>query len=132
MIGPEPRSPVTKAFLRGLRDLGYVYGEHFVTEPRGAESRPERYPALVGELVGLQVDVIVAGRRSLPALKQATATIPLVMAPSDDPVGRGFVRSLGHPGGNFTGMSSQRIETIGKRLHLLKELVPSTALVGVI
>jgi putative ABC transport system substrate-binding protein len=132
MVGPQPRSAVTKALLGDLRERGYLYGEHFVTEPRGAESQPERYPGLIAELVHLQVDVIVAGRRALPALKQATSTIPVVMAPSDDPVGRGFVRSLGRPGGNFTGLSSQRFETVGKRLELLKQLIPTAALVAVI
>jgi putative ABC transport system substrate-binding protein len=132
MIGPQPKSAVTKALLGRLGELGYVYGEHFVTEPRGAESQPERYPALVAELVRLQVDVIVAGRRSLPSLKKATSTIPVVMGPSDDAVGRGFVQSLARPGGNFTGVSSQRLETTEKRLHLLKELAPSHTLIGVV
>ena len=132
MIGALPRSPVTKAFLQGLRELGYVYGQHFVTEPRGAESRPERYPDLVAEVIHQRVDVIVAGRTALPFVKRATSTIPVVMAPSDDPVGRGFARSLGHPGGNFTGMSGQGLETTGKRLEVLKELVPTAALVAVL
>src|SRR3989442_3350249 len=79
MIGPQPRGPFINALLRGLRELGYVYGEHFVTETRVAE-RPERLPGLAAELVRLQVDVIVAGGPSLPALKQATSTIPVVMA----------------------------------------------------
>ena len=89
-------------------------------------------PGLAAELVRLQVDVIVAGGPTLPALKQATSTIPIVMVGSDDPVGRGLVRSLGHPGGNFTGMSRQGVEITGKRLELLKEMVPDTAPVGVL
>ena len=132
MIGPQPRLPAVNALLRGLRELGYVYGEHFVTEPRGGEGRPERYAGLAAELVRLQVDVIVAGGPTLAALKEATSTIPVVMGGSDDPVGRGFVRSLGHPGGNFTGLSRQGVETTGKRLELLKELVPAAAPVAVL
>jgi putative ABC transport system substrate-binding protein len=132
MVGPQPRNPFTNALLRGLRELGYAYGEHFVTEPRGGESRPERYPSLAAELVRLQVDVIVAAGPMLPALKQATSTIPIIMAASSDPVGEGLVQSLGRPGGNFTGMSLQLVETTGKRLELLKELVPSAAPVAVL
>jgi putative tryptophan/tyrosine transport system substrate-binding protein len=124
MVGPQPRSRSHNALLRGLRELGYVYGEHFVTEPRGGEGRPERYPRLAAELVRLQVDVILGSGPTLPALKQATSTIPVVMAASGDPVGQELVQSLGHPGGNFTGLSSQGVETTGKRLELLKELIP--------
>ena len=101
-----------------------MYGEHFVTEPRGGESRPDRYRALAAELVRLQVDVIVASGPMLPALKQATSTIPVVMGGGEDPVGQGLVQSLGRPGGNFTGLSNQSVDTSAKRLELLKELVP--------
>ena len=132
MVGPQPRSPFVNELLRGLRELGYVYGQHFVTEPRGTEGKPERYPTLVAELVRLQVDVIVAPGPALPVLKQATATIPIVMAAALDPVAEGLVQSLGHPGGNFTGLSLQSVETTGKRLELLKELVPTAALVAVL
>jgi putative tryptophan/tyrosine transport system substrate-binding protein len=130
MIGPQPKSPSAEALLRGLRELGYVYGEHFVTEPRGAEARPERFPALMADLIRLRV--IVAAGPALPALKQATSTIPVVMAADSDPVARELVQSLGRPGGNFTGLSFQSVETTGKRLELLKELVPGAALVAVI
>ena len=132
MVGPQPRYPFTSALLRGLRELGYVYGEHFVTEPRGGEGKPERFPNLAAELVRLQVDVIVAGGPMLPALKQATSTIPIVMTGAADPVREGFVQSLGRPGRNFTGLSFQSVETTGKRLELLKELVPTSALVAVL
>ena len=101
-------------------------------ESRGADGRPERFPALAAELVALQVDVIVAAGPSLPALKQATLTIPVVMSSVGDPVGLGYVQSLAHPGGNFTGLSSQSRETTGKRLELVKELVPGTAPVAVV
>ena len=120
LVGPQPRSPSTSAFVSGLRELGYVYGEHFVTEPRGTDGRPDRFPGLAAELVRLQVDVIVAPGPALPALKQATSTIPIVMAGAADPVGSGYVQSLRHPGGNVTGLSLQSVETTGKRLEVLR------------
>jgi putative ABC transport system substrate-binding protein len=132
LVGPQPPSSSTKALLRGLRELGYVYGRDFVTEPRGGESRPELWPAQTAELVRLQVDVIVAPGPSLPALKRATSTIPVVMAAASDPVGDRFVQSLGRPGGNITGLSLQELDTTGKRLELLKELVPSASPVAVL
>src|SRR6266700_1433132 len=128
MAGPMPIWPSTKALLGGMRDLGYVYGEQYVTEPRGAGGNPDLYPALAAELVRLKVDVIVAGGGpSVAALKQATTTIPIVMAASGDPVSDGFVQSLAHPGGNITGLSLQSTETTAKRHELLKELVPGPA-----
>ena len=132
VIGPHPKSRSADALLRGLRELGYVYGEHFVTEGRGAEAKPERFPALVADLIRLRVDVIVAAGPAHSALKQATSTIPVVMAASSDPVAQGLVQSLARPGGNFTGLSFQSVETTGKRLELLKELVPGAALVAVL
>ena len=132
LVGPQPRSPSTKALLHGLRELGYVYGEHFVTEPRGAEGRPERFHSLAAELVRLRVNVILAAGPTLQALKQATSTIPVVMTAATDPVRDGLVQSVGHPGGNFTGFSLQSTETVGKRLELLKELVPGADPVGVL
>ena len=132
LVGPQPRSASLNEFLRGLRELGYVYGEHFVTEPRGHGAKQERYAGLAAELVRLQVDVIVSSGHALTELKQATSTIPIVMAASGDPVGEGLVRSLGHPGGNITGLSHQSVETTGKRLALLKELIPGAALVAVV
>ena len=116
-----------------MRELGYRYGEHFVMESRGAQGMPERLPGLAVELVGLQPDAIVAeGGLPALALKWATSTLPGVMAASVDPVGQGLVQSLAHPGGNITGMSLQSTETIGKRLELLKELVPGVAPVAVL
>jgi putative ABC transport system substrate-binding protein len=132
MVGPQPRSPAHNALLRGLRELGYVYGEHFVTEPRGAAGKPERFPSLAAELVRLQVDVIVAAGPAMPALMQANSTIPIVMGGAGDPVGSGYAQSLGHPGGNFTGLSLQTVDITGKRLELLKELVPGAASVAVV
>ncbi|HEV2057518.1 MAG TPA: ABC transporter substrate-binding protein [Methylomirabilota bacterium] len=132
MVGPQPQNPSLNALLRGLRELGYVYGEHFVTEVRSAEGRPEHFPSLAAELVRLQVDVIVAPGPTLAALKQATSTIPIIMTGAGDPVAEGLVQSLARPGGNFTGLSLQMVETTGKRLELLKELVPGAAPVAVL
>jgi putative ABC transport system substrate-binding protein len=132
MVGPQSQDPLINAFLRGLRELGYVYGEHFVTEPRGGEGKPERFSDLATELVRLQVDVIVASGPMLSALKQATSTIPVVMTGAGDPVAAGLVQTLGRPGGNFTGLSLQLVETTGKRLELLKEFVPGAAPVAVL
>jgi putative ABC transport system substrate-binding protein len=132
LVGPKPQSASAIAFLRGMGELGYVYGQHFVTESRGTEGKPERAVILAAELVPLQLDVIVAAGPTLSALKQATTTIPIVMAAASDPVGSGYVQSLGHPGGNFTGLSLQATETTGKRLELLKEIVPGSAPVAVI
>lgn len=132
LVGPQPTSPDANAFLRGLRELGYVYGEQFVTEARGSEGEPEQFSRLAAELARLPVDVIVAPGPALPALKEAAAAIPIVMTASADPVGLGYARSLGHPGGNFTGLSLQSVEVTGKRLELLKELAPGGAAVGVL
>jgi len=132
MAGPQPRSPSALALLRGMREQSYVYGEHFVTEVRGADGKPERFPGLAAELIGLQVDVIVAPGPALSALKQATSTIPIVMAASSDPVGSGYVQSLSRPGGNITGLSLQSVETMGKRLELLKELAPGASPLAVL
>ena len=132
LAGPSPQSPAIKALLRGLNELGYVYGTDFVTEPRGSDGRPERFPGLAAELVRLRVDVILAPGPALPALKQATSSIPVIMTATIDPVGQGFVQSLGRPGGNFTGFSLQSAEAAGKRLELLKELAPGPAPVAVL
>jgi putative ABC transport system substrate-binding protein len=132
VVGPDPKNEFTKALLRGLRELGYVYGQHFVTEARGAEGKFDRYPALVGELIDLKVDMIVAVAASLPAVKRATSSIPIVFPGAPDPVGQGYVESLARPGGNLTGLSYQTFELVGKRLELLKELVPTRAPVAIL
>ena len=131
MVGPRPQTPHWNALLRGLRDLGYVYGEHFVTEPRGSDGKPER-DRLAAELIRLEVDVIVGAGTTLGALKLATSTIPVIMAAGADPVSQGLVQSLGHPNGNFTGLSWQESETAVKRLELLKNLVSGAAPVAVL
>jgi putative ABC transport system substrate-binding protein len=132
MAGPQPAAPPTAALLGGLRDLGYVYGEHFVTEPRSAEGQAERFAGLVADLVRVQVDVIVAAGPALAALKQATSTIPVVMAGAEDPVGLGVIKSLARPGTNFTGLSNQSVEATVKKLEMLKEMVPGAAPVAVL
>ena len=131
LVGPQPQNAYISALVVGLRELGYLYGEHYVTEPRSSD-RPEEWPRLAAELVHLPVEVIVAPGPTLAVLKQATSTVPIVMLGAIDPVGEGFVQSLGQPGTNFTGMSLQAIETTGKRLELLKELVPGAAPVAVL
>ena len=132
MVGPDPRYAYIRALLEGLRERGYVYGRHFVTEPRGAEGKPERLPGLVDELVRLQVDVIVPVGAALPAIKDAASTIPVVIPGTADPLGSGYAKSLGRPGGNFTGFSFQFLELVVKRLDLLKELLPMAGTVAVI
>lgn len=95
------------AFRQGLRELGYVGGKNIVIEYRSSEGRSDRLPALVAELVGLKVDIIVTtGPTVTRAAKEATATIPIVFAQESDPIGSGFVASLARPGGNITGLST--------------------------
>src|SRR5262249_5827172 len=114
-----------EAFRQVLRELGYVEGENIVLENRNTEGKPDRLPALVAELVRLKLDVIVtSGATTTRAAKEATTTIPIVFAQDGDPVASGFVASLARPGGNITGLSTLSPELNGKRLELLKEIVP--------
>jgi ABC-type uncharacterized transport system substrate-binding protein len=113
------------AFRQGMRKLGYVEGKNIVIEWRYAEGKRDRLPALAAELVRLKPDVIVAGgANATRAAKKATSTIPIVMSQSGDPVADGFVASLARPGGNITGLSNLAPELQGKRLELLKEIIP--------
>jgi len=122
-----------EAFRQGLRELGYVEGKNIVIEYRWAEGKIERFPDLATELVRLKVDVIVtAGPVSTRAAKEATVTIPIVMAFDLDPVGNGFVASLARPGGNITGLSTLAPEISGKQLELLKEIIPKLSRVTVL
>jgi putative ABC transport system substrate-binding protein len=122
-----------EAFRQGLRELGYVEGKNIVIELRSAEGKLDRAPALAVELVRLKVDVIVTGGpQSTRAAKEATVTIPIVMAFDNDPVGNGFVASLARPGGNITGLSTLYPEISGKQLELLKEIVPRLSRVAVL
>ena len=122
-----------EAFRQGLRELGYVEGKNIVIEWRYAEGKFDRLPALAAELVRLKVDVIVtSGPLPTRAAKEATVTIPIVMTQVGDPVGSGFVASLAQPGGNITGLSTLAPELSGKRLELLKEIVPKLSRVAVL
>jgi len=129
---PFPISARTEAFRQGLRELGYVEGKDIVIEYRYAEAKLDRLPALAAELVHLRVDVIVtAGPVPTRSAKEATVTIPIVMSQDTDPVGNGFVASLARPGGNITGLSTLSPEISGKRLEILKEIVPRVSRVAV-
>jgi len=129
---PTTVKHVFEAFRQGLRDLGYVEGQTIVLEVRWAEGRLERLPELAGELVGLKADVLVAGGSAAAlAAKNATQTIPIVIL-GNDPVGLGVIGSLSRPGGNVTGLSYYNEAISGKRLQLLKEVVPGLARVGVL
>jgi putative ABC transport system substrate-binding protein len=124
-VPPSVVAARTEAFRQGLRELGYVEGKNIVIEWRFAEGELDRLPALARELVRLKVDVIVTGGPpATRSVKQATATIPIVMGFDDDPVGSGFVSSLARPAGNITGLSTLAPEISGKQLELLKEIVP--------
>jgi putative ABC transport system substrate-binding protein len=133
--GTSPEeSAVLRAFLQGLRELGYVEGQNVRIEGRYYGDRVDRLPALAAELVRLPVDVIVTGAVPAPeAAKGATSAIPIVMAaPHPDPVRSGLVASLARPGGNVTGLSGVGFEFRGKQLQLLKEAVPNLAQVAVL
>jgi putative ABC transport system substrate-binding protein len=122
-----------EAFRQGLRELGYVEGKNIVIEYRYAEEKQDRLSALAAELVRLKVDVIVTGGGGITrAAKEATNTIPIVMAQDSDPVGNGFVGSLARPGGNITGLSNLSPEISGKQLELLKEIIPKLSRVAVL
>src|SRR5262245_16557849 len=121
-----------EAFRQGLRELGYVEGKNILIEWRGADNIPERRRAFAEEIVRLKVEVIVtAGSDTTRVMKAATSTIPIVMASSDDPVGTGLVASLARPGGNITGLSQLSPELNGKRLEILKEVIPKLTRVAV-
>jgi len=120
-------------FRQGLRELGYVEGKNIVIEYRFAEGKFDRLPQLAAELERLKDDVIVTtGPTSTRAAKEATTTIPIVMAFDNDPVGNSFVASLARPGGNITGLSTYYPEISGKQLELLKEIVPRLSRVAVL
>jgi putative ABC transport system substrate-binding protein len=123
----------TESFRQGLRELGFVEGKNIVIEWRSSEGKTDRLPGLAAELVRLKVDIIVSGGPTATrSVKEATSTIPIVMAFDNDPVGSGFVVSLARPGGNITGLSTLAPEISGKQLELLKEIVPRLSRVGVL
>jgi putative ABC transport system substrate-binding protein len=122
-----------QAFVRGLRELGYVEGQNIIIEYRWAEGKVERLPDLVAELLRLRVDVIVSSATpAIQTAKEQTSAVPIVMAGVTDPVGVGFVASLARPGGNITGLTHLSPELAGKRLELLKEVVPRLRRVAVL
>jgi putative ABC transport system substrate-binding protein len=124
-------APRVEAFQQGLRELGYIEGKNILIEWRYAENE-RRLASLTAELVHLKVNVIVTGGGvATRSAKQATSTIPIVMTQDTDPVANGFVASLARPGGNITGLSTLAPELSGKRLELLKEIVPSLSRVAV-
>jgi putative tryptophan/tyrosine transport system substrate-binding protein len=128
-----PDTPNNLAFRRGLRDFGYIEGKNILVEDRYAAGKADRIPNLVAELVQLKVDILVSPvSAAIRAAKESTNTIPIVMVIPDDPVATGLVDSLARPGGNVTGLTRLTQELNGKRLELLKEVVPTTSRVGVL
>jgi putative ABC transport system substrate-binding protein len=121
-----------EAFRQGLRELGYVEGKNIIIEHR-PEEKLDRVSALAAELVRLKVDVIVTGgATNTRAAKEATKTVPIVMSQDPDPVGNGFVASLARPGGNITGLSSLAADLSGKRIELLKEILPKLSRMAIL
>jgi putative tryptophan/tyrosine transport system substrate-binding protein len=128
-VGSAPN----EAFLQGLRDLGYVEGKNILIEFRTTGGKSERRPELAAELVRLRVDVIVADTAGeVTAVKDATATIPIVMRSVADPIALGLVASLANPGGNITGVAGLAPELSGKRVELLKEVIPKLSRVALL
>jgi putative ABC transport system substrate-binding protein len=122
----------TSAFVQRLRELGWVEGRNVVIEYRWGDGRAERYADLAAEFVRLQVDVIVTSGSAAVAVKRATSVIPIVFATANEPIGSGLVASLARPGGNATGMSMQQTDLAGKRLELLREIVPGLRRLGIL
>jgi putative ABC transport system substrate-binding protein len=123
----------SEGFRQGLRDLGYIEGKNILIDFRYAEGKLDRFPSLVAELVQLKVDVLVSTETAaIRAAKQATKTIPVVFVTSQDPVAAGYVDSLARPGGNITGLTRLTRDLSGKRLELLKEVVPGISRIGLL
>jgi putative tryptophan/tyrosine transport system substrate-binding protein len=129
---PAIESKWTAAFTQRLRELGWIEGRTVAIEYRWGEGRSERYAEIAAEFVRAKVDVIVTTGSSGIAVKNATSVIPIVFAIAGDPVGSGLVASLGRPGGNATGLSVQATELAGKRLGLLREVVPNLRRLAII
>ena len=125
-LGPDTTSwsPWTAAFVQRLRELGWIEGHTIAIEYRWSEGVPERVAEVAAEFVRRKVDVIVTFGNAVPLVKQATAVIPIVFTTGQDPVGGGLVTSLAKPGGNVTGLSLQSTDVAGKKLELLREVVP--------
>jgi putative ABC transport system substrate-binding protein len=130
---PAAQSQWTAAFVQRLRELGWIEGRTIAIEYRWAEGRDERYAEIAAEFVRLKVDVILThGTPAALAAKQATSVIPIVFAVAGDPIGTGLVANLARPGGNVTGLSSQTADLAGKRVELLREVVPSLRRLAII
>ena len=128
---PSTHSSRVAAFVQRLRELGWIENRTVVIEYRWAEGRPERFAEIAAEFVRLKVDVIVThSTPTVIAAKQATAVIPIVFVTVTDPVGSGLVGSLAQPRGNVTGLSLQSADIAGKRLALLREVVPTCSPIG--
>ena len=130
---PASLAPLVEAFKQGMRERGYVEGQSVAFELRSGELKRERIAEAAAELVRMKVDVIVTSTdEAIAVAKQQTQTIPIVMANSSDPVGTGFVASLARPGGNITGNSGMSADLAGKRLELLKEVIPGLTRVAIL
>jgi ABC-type uncharacterized transport system substrate-binding protein len=128
---PAAAAPLVEAFRQELRELGYVEGKTFVLQVRYGEAKAERLRELARDLAALKMDVIVCAQdQAIAAVKREAGTIPIVMSNSSDPVGTGFVASLAHPGGNITGLSNVSPELSGKRLELLRQVLPGLSRVA--
>jgi len=134
LTGANPINPFARAFLHGLRSLGYVEGQDLIMEWRNAEGRLDRVPEIVRELVSVNVDVIVVGTVPLVrAAKAVTQTIPIIMVGTGNPVEEGLIESLARPGGNVTGLAGvSGNENAAKRLQVLKELLPGMSRVALL
>jgi len=130
--GASVSVPWTAAFVERLRELGWIEGRTVSIEYRKSEGRPERVAEIAAEFVQQKVDVIVTYGGAVATLKQATASIPIVFALAVDPIGGNLVESLSRPGGNVTGFSLQQPDVAGKRLELLRQLVPSLRRLAII
>jgi ABC-type uncharacterized transport system substrate-binding protein len=122
---PAAQREWTEAFVQRLRELGWIEGRTVAIEYRFAEGRSERYAEIAAEFVRLKVDVIVTAGAAAFAVKQATSVIPILFTQAPNPVGSGLVTSLARPGGNLTGLSSMTSDLAGKRVELLREVVPA-------
>jgi putative ABC transport system substrate-binding protein len=123
-------APMQAAFLRGLKDAGFVEGRNVSIEYRWTDDRPERLPELAGELIGRRVAVIVANQPAALAAKAASSTVPVVFVTGADPISTGLVASINRPGGNVTGIVFTVGDLTGKRLGLLRDLVPNASVMG--
>src|SRR6201987_3716844 len=133
-LGADPAgfAPWTAAFVARLRELGWIDGRTVAIEYRWSEGRTERYAENAAEFVRQKVDVIVTVGSAVPTVRQATSVVPIVFAVAIDPVGSGLVASLAKPGGNVTGLSLQAVNLAGKRIELLREVVPQLSRLAII